>query len=159
MRRAALLLAATVTAACTAPPRELVAGLDTCEFCRMTVSDVRFGAQVGTRTGKRLAFDAVECVASYVLAAEAGAVNEVRVADFETGRLVPADSATFLVDSRLASPMGRSLVAFAARDGEALVREHGGRATNWSGVLAMVRDKALVPGADSSGAHAHGAHK
>lgn len=159
MRRALRFLVVAAVAACAGEPRELVAGLDACEFCRMTISDVRFGAQLQTATGKRLTFDAVECVASYVLAAEPGAVTDVRVADFESARLIPVDSATFLVESDLASPMGRSLVAFADRDSDRLVREHGGRVVHWDGVLALVRDQRLVPGADSSGslAHNHGA--
>lgn len=152
---AGLSLALTALAACQRGPRPLVAGTDACEFCRMTVSDVRFGAEIVSWTGRVHTFDAVECLASYYLDAEArDDVRGVYVADFETGRLLPADSALFLSGGTLRSPMGRALAAFAPATGEAaIVQRYGGTVVRWDDVLDRMRRDRLRPGA--GGSHDH----
>jgi len=156
-------LAALALAGCESAPRPLVAGTDACDFCRMTVSDIRFGAELQSGTGKLHTFDAIECLASFYL--DAAGRDDVRgawVTDFEGQRLVPADSALFLEGGSLKSPMGRSIVAFApGTSPDELERRYGGRALTWSGVLDRLRSERLTPGAGRSGrdsgtAHDHG---
>jgi copper chaperone NosL len=131
------------TMACTASPRPLVPGEDSCAFCRMTIDDARFGALVVTAKGRLEPFDSIECAAAYV---QGLANNEpprtVWVADFSApARWVDATRAVYLHGSRLRSPMGRELVAFAAdADTTTLLAEHGGTLTTWSGVRALVSD-------------------
>lgn len=136
-------------AGCQRAPRPLVAGTDACEYCRMTISDVRFGGEIQTSTGRIHTFDAIECLASYVLdAATRGEVKAVWVSDFLARGLIPADSAVF-VEGGLSSPMGRALVAFGTRaDAEANLR--GGRLLRWADVLELMRVRGLEPGATSA---------
>lgn len=155
MRRSSVLTLAALAlglafAACQRGPRPLMAGTDACEFCRMTVSDVRFGAELVSRTGRVHTFDAVECLASFYLDAEArDDVRGVFVSDFESGRLLPADSALFLRGGSLRSPMGRSLAAFAPDiGGAAIVRRYGGTVIRWADVLQEMKNEQLRPGAD-----------
>lgn len=148
-------------AACSGAPRPLVAGTDACDFCRMSVSDVRFGAELQGRTGKLHTFDSIECLASFYLDAEArGDVRGAWVTDFERGGFVAADSATYLEGSTLRSPMGRSLVAFAPGASPVeLQARYGGRAVDWPAVLDRMRAERLAPGAGrpagDSAAHDH----
>lgn len=145
--RLVLLGVATMTA-CQRTPRPLVAGADACDFCRMTVSDTRYGGEIESRTGRLHTFDAVECLASFHLdAAERGDVKRAWVSDFETGRLVPVDSAVFLRDGRLKSPMGRGLVAFAPEHASRLTSLYGGEKIGWQDVREMLRRRGLTPGA------------
>ncbi|HEX6316503.1 MAG TPA: nitrous oxide reductase accessory protein NosL [Gemmatimonadaceae bacterium] len=144
----ALLLAgvALTLAACQRAPRPLAAGVDACDYCRMTVSDTRFGGEIESRTGKLYTFDAVECLASFYL--DASSRDDVRrawVSDFDSGRLVPVDSAVFLQGSSLNSPMGQGLVAFALT-ADSTLRRHGGRQVRWSDVLDTMRQRHLTPG-------------
>ena len=157
----AIMLLGLVALGCQRAPRPLVAGVDACDFCRMTVSDTRFGGEIQSRTGKIHTFDAVECLASFHLAAtDRDDVRGAWVSDFEDGRLVPVDSAVFLRDARVSSPMGRSLVAFAPEHRAGLEERYGGHAMTWSEVRESLRTKGLEPGAtprDTSHAHTHGA--
>jgi copper chaperone NosL len=164
MRARGFIAIAAIIGACDSPPDELVPGLDACEYCRMTVSDARFGGQVVTSTGKALTFDAVECLASYVLGAgEDLDRGRVRVADFETSLLIPVDSAVFIVGGAISSPMGRAIVAFSAsHDAAALVASHGGRSLAWDGVIEQLRAERIAPGAgtpDTAGHHNHGSDR
>ena len=150
---AAVLLTATLFA-CQRAPRPLVAGTDECAYCRMTVSDPRFGAEIESRTGKISTFDSIECLASYYLdARDRDDVRGTWVTDYGTGRLMPADSAMYLVDSSIQSPMGRSMVAFqpspSARD--SLVVRFGGAWQTWDEILLAMDADRLRPGADTGG--------
>jgi copper chaperone NosL len=133
---------------CQRAPRPIVAGVDACDYCRMTVSDTRFGGEIQSRTGKIHTFDAVECLASFHLAAsDRDDVRAAWVSDFEGGRLVPADSAVFLRDGRVNSPMGRSLVAFGPEHRAGVEERYGGRVMSWSEVRELMRTQRLEPGA------------
>ncbi|MDZ7632869.1 MAG: nitrous oxide reductase accessory protein NosL [Gemmatimonadaceae bacterium] len=114
-------------------PRPLVAGTDECAQCRMMITDPRFGAEVVTRTGKVQTFDAVECLASYVAAADSASLHSVWVNDYEhAGTWVAASQAVFVAGANIGSPMGRSLLALAPGTSPAVaVARYGGRVTDW----------------------------
>ncbi|HEY5545898.1 MAG TPA: nitrous oxide reductase accessory protein NosL [Gemmatimonadaceae bacterium] len=142
------LLFVVVALACQRAPRPLVAGTDACDYCRMTVTDPRFGGELQSRTGRIHTFDAIECLASFYLdAASRDDIRAAWVTDFETGRFVPVDSAIILQEGSIASPMGRSLVAFAPESAELAVPKYGGRALRWPDVLEVLRVRRLEPGA------------
>ena len=114
----------------------------------MTVSDTRFGGEIQSRTGKIHAFDAVECLASFHIAAtDRDDVRAAWVSDFESGRLVPVDSAVFLRDGRVNSPMGRSLVAFGPEHRTGIEARYGGHELSWNEVRELLRTQGLQPGA------------
>lgn len=135
-----------------APP-PLVAGQDACEFCRMAITDVRFGGEVVTTSGRHYTFDSIECLASFLAAEpEPSRVGSVWVSDFEQRRLVDAASAVFVRGGSLRSPMGRELVAFGAgTDTAALRTRYGGALLSWD----AIRDSARVAyPAERADAHA-----
>lgn len=136
---------------CGGGPRALVAGTDSCEYCRMTVSDVRFGAEVVARTGRVHTFDSIECAAAWILSAPQASANRgIWVADYGSGSLIPADSALFVEGGTLRSPMGRGIVAFPASVGaETLAARYGGRILRWIEVTDAIRTRG-IPGAISS---------
>ncbi len=144
----AAVLSVTVVACAPSAPRAIVAGDDACNYCRMEISDPRFGTQVITSTGKVHVFDSVECLVGYLESIEdMAAPKSVWVADVESaGTWVRAEDAGYLVDGTLRSPMGR-VVAFASPAAAATARErHGGTTASWAAIRA-----------DSAGVVAHGA--
>lgn len=107
------LLALTVVAACDGGPPAIAWGSDNCDFCRMTITDRRFGAAAITAGGRTVRFDAVECLVGWA-AAQPAPPREFWVSDAShPGTLIPAGDADFyrLPDGR--SPMGRGLIAAA----------------------------------------------
>lgn len=135
--RRAMLLASLLTACGDVGPRAVVAGTDACGYCRMTVSDPRFAAEVVTSTGRVHVFDSVECLAGYVRGAAEGTVRTLWVTDAEApGRFVAADRAGYLLDATIRGPMGRA-VAFASPEAaRAAQARYGGTVAAWSAVLA-----------------------
>lgn len=109
-RLASVMLLAGVTA-CAAGPEPIRWGIDTCDQCRMTLVDRRFGAELlGRRPYK---FDGVDELARFLAAhPQQGAMF---VTDGKTGSLIPASQAVYLSASGIKSPMGGHVMSFASR--------------------------------------------
>ncbi len=126
-------------AACTASgPQPIALNQDSCDFCRMTISDARYGGETITTTGRIQKFNGIECLAGFMRAAPAGAIRGAWVIDLQhPGTFVPVEQAGFLKANLMHSPMGKSLVGFssarAAEEQRALL---GGRTMTWAEVLA-----------------------
>jgi copper chaperone NosL len=150
VRSAVAVLCALV--ACRPAPQPLVEG-DPCEFCRMAITDTRFGGQVVLTTGRTRSFDAIECLAGYLASgADSSRIGRVLVSDFETGQLVDAATAVFVRDGTVASPMGRSVLALASgAPAEAILARYGGTIATWD---AVQRELATTHGHPAAGAGA-----
>ena len=153
--RTAVAAVALAAVACAAPePRPIQYGSEECGYCRMTIGDERYGAQLVTTTGKVHTFDSVECLASYYLAQDdRAAVRSVWVSDFQRhGTFVRAEEARFVRGGAQHSPMGLGLTAFApTSDGASPARELGGEPMDWPAVLALVARETVATG----GVHDH----
>lgn len=138
-RRAATALMLAVIASSCAPagPRPIVLGEDQCHFCKMEITDARFGAQVVMRTGRVQVFDSVECLAAFVASAPAESIASVWVADVAApATFVRAEEAGFLLDGVLRGPMGRAVSfatpAAASREGQ----QSGGATVSWRALVS-----------------------
>lgn len=140
----ALAVAGTLlVSACSAgEPRALAIGEDVCAYCRMQISDARFGGEAITRKGRIQTFDSVECLASWYLALEdTSEVRRLLVSDYRRpGTLVPVAQARFVRGRPGTTPMGQGWIATASA-GEAvgLSASAGDNVVGWSGVLADAR--------------------
>ena len=133
--RYALALAVSVGIACAgSTPRPLAVGEDDCGYCRMQITDARFGGEIVSAKGKIDTFDSIECIASYYLAQPGTTGVQLFVSDFERpGQLIPVSSALFHRGVSGTTPMGQGWTATAA----ATHADQG--AVRWSGVLEQVR--------------------
>jgi copper chaperone NosL len=131
------LVAAMAIASCAgAEPREFVLHEDSCDFCRMTITDARYGAQLMLSTGKPQLFDSIDCLVGFVQGTPTAAYRGVWVSDAAGGGFVAADSATFLRGSAQRGPMGET-IAFASIDAaREAQRVHGGTLLQWVEVRA-----------------------
>ncbi len=128
--RAAALAALAAVAACGADdvgPATLDPDNDTCRFCRMSVGDRRFAAQIVAPGEEPVFFDDLGCLTHFVTGGDPlppGAV--VYVSDHASREWVRADRAVFTRVERLDTPMGSGLIAHAdaaARDADPVTRE------------------------------------
>jgi copper chaperone NosL len=140
MKHASVAMAVAV-AACAPPGPQAIADKGrSCDYCRMTISDERFGGQLITRKGKVYAFDAIECLASYYLQnGVAGDGSSLWVADFANpGHWVEARNAVFVRNDAHQSPMGLNLVALRT-DADKAANQVQGTTLRWQEVLALVQ--------------------
>ncbi len=97
-------------------PIEIMPG-DTCDFCKMHITEVKFAGEYILKDGRVRKFDDLGClVLSYVKEKEN--VKEIWVKDFETGKWLKAENAVF--SGGFTTPMAWGFVAFSAEKKEGM---------------------------------------
>lgn len=124
---AAALLAAIACRPASEGPATLDARHDACRFCRMTVSDMRFAAQIAAPGEEAVFFDDLGCLTHYLTGGDPLPEDAViYVSDHAAKSWVRADTAVFTRVPGLDTPMGSGLVAHrdaAARDADPVTRQ------------------------------------
>lgn len=104
---------------CSSGPQAISPGVDNCYFCKMTITDARFGAELLTKKGKVYKFDDMHCLLAFVKAGtvEKEAVKEIYLTNYSGAhQLIPAGTSFILKADELRSPMGGNMAAFDNRD-------------------------------------------
>lgn len=118
---------------CSSGPRPVKAGTDACTFCKMTVTDDRFAAELVTSTGKIFVFDDLNCLKGYQKEHtgknEQGTIYVVNYADHQ---MIPAAQAFYVKSEQLHSPMGSNTVACRnSSEASALQQSKSGTILHW----------------------------
>jgi copper chaperone NosL len=135
---ALLFVFSAVITSCNAQQEPIVIGKDACYFCKMTVSDTRFGGEVLTQKGKVYKFDDPHCLLAFLHgdAVKKNDIKEVYVVDFNSHQLIPAGSAFLYKSEALKSPMNDNIAAFAtAADMQKTSAQWQGEAVKWDALL------------------------
>lgn len=121
-----------IVSACTPKPQEIAFGEDACHSCLMSIVDTRHAAQLVTEKGRSYKFDAIECMVDYLNKQEPTDYAFVLVSDYESGILIDAEDATYLITSAIPSPMGAFLSALDhSESARALQKSKGGQLCSW----------------------------
>ena len=94
---------------------------ESCAYCRMIVSDPRLGAQLVAPGEEPLFFDDIGCLRDWRKSHPTASGASAFVADHRTGKWVPAERAVYVRTTKLWTPMGSQLIAYAdaaSRDGD-----------------------------------------
>lgn len=126
---------------CSGGPEPIKTGTDKCYFCKMTISDVRFGAELVTTKGKIYKFDDVHCIVSYLKTkdVEPSKIKDVYLTDFCNHHPLINVKKSFLLKSEdLRSPMGGNIAAFDNRDSLLKIQKrYPGNPVNWDELLTQ----------------------
>jgi copper chaperone NosL len=104
---------------CQTSPETIQLGKDNCSFCKMTITDNRFGAEIITLKGKIYKFDDGHCLLAFI---KAGSIAKKNVKDYYltdyTGNhdLINSKDAKFLQSERINGPMNGHWAAFSNED-------------------------------------------
>jgi len=114
-----LLLTVSVFGSCNVEPEQIKVGKDVCQYCNMTISDVRFGAEAITKKGKIYMYDELHCILSDIhqKSIDVNEIKDIYVSDF-CGKhdLIAVNNAFCLYSEALKSPMGGNVAAFSNED-------------------------------------------
>jgi copper chaperone NosL len=122
---------------CHTNTQPLQLGKDNCDFCRMTVSDARFGGEIITAKGKVYKFDDMYCLASFIKAGSIDtAGSRFYLVDFASHQLQPAINMSILKSDDLRSPMHGNMAAFTKKEELAGVqKKFNGNILTWNDAL------------------------
>lgn len=98
-------------------PEALVVNKDQCEFCKMTVADIRFGAESISSKGRIYKFDDLNCMIAFNKSNEKIKMNQLYVNDYQANnQLIDATKAYYFVHETVKSPMGSNTAAFSTKE-------------------------------------------
>jgi copper chaperone NosL len=121
---------------CNTGPQPIITGKDICDFCKMPVSDNRFGAEIVTKKGKVFKFDDAHCIYSFMNSSAFKQEKEYSVyfVDFAGNHsLIPAATALFVKSDALRSPMNGDIAAFSNADSMQFARnKYSGSTLSWN---------------------------
>jgi len=139
-----------IMSACTPKPEAINYGNDGCDYCKMTIVDKRYAAELVTTKGKVYKFDAVECMINYKKEnTDTKWILEL-VSDFNSQQLVDAANSSFLRCAQLSSPMGMYITPFAQEESAVRQQEKcGGELYSWESLCANFDHLPLVNAATS----------
>lgn len=108
-----------ILSSCSSGPKPIEFGVDNCDFCKMTISDERYGAEIVTKKGRVYKFDDLYCIKNF-LNEEVVKMEDVAskwVIDFSQPTvLITASESHFIENEQLKSPMGSNIASFAHAD-------------------------------------------
>jgi copper chaperone NosL len=104
---------------CNTKPEPFNVGKDACSFCKMNITDTRFGGEVITKKGKVYKFDDLHCLVTFLNSTE---VEEDDIASMLTINFEKPNSflnvkhASYVVGPEIKSPMGSQTAGFESYD-------------------------------------------
>jgi copper chaperone NosL len=113
------LSAGTLFASCDVKPRALRSGTDNCHYCQMTITDLRFGAELITGKGKIFVFDDAKCAIGFITdkKVQPADLKDVYLSDYSgNNKLISIKTAHLYRSDDLRSPMGGNIAAFESMD-------------------------------------------
>jgi copper chaperone NosL len=122
---------------CNTHTQPIQFGKDNCDFCRMTLSDERFGAEIITSKGKVYKFDDLYCLVGFL---KDGKVDTTKssyyLVDFANHQLQPAAGMYILKSDALRSPMHGNMAAFNTKENlTSAQKQFNGDIITWNDAL------------------------
>ncbi|MEO7316090.1 MAG: nitrous oxide reductase accessory protein NosL [Ginsengibacter sp.] len=100
---------------CSTGPQPIKLGSDACTFCKMTISDKNFGAEIVTKKGKAYKFDDTHCLIAFMHEnkVEPKDIKETYLVNFvEPHNFIESSKVLLLKSEDLHSPMGGNVASF-----------------------------------------------
>jgi len=137
--KAALLLIPIffLTACGNNEPKPIKLNVDACEFCKMPISDGKFGAEILTQKGRYYMFDDVSCLVKYCEENESTKISSYFVHDYtQNNQLIDATKAFYISGGNINSPMHGNIAAFATfSDAQNFGDKLKAQAISWNEIL------------------------
>lgn len=114
-----------VMSACASGPQPIKPGVEACDYCKMTISQLNFGGEIITKKGKIYKFDDSHCLAAFRKESiDSNTIKSVYFLNFdEPHNLIDADHAFLLKSDGLHSPMGGNTAAFESKEKLNLIQQ------------------------------------
>lgn len=117
--RVFIAFAITLLLACSPKPQEINFDVDQCDYCMMTISDERYGAELVTKKGRVYKFDDLHCMKGFLQdeVVQESQVHSLWFVDFIlTKDFIPSQEPVILISEELQSPMGSNAATFVSED-------------------------------------------
>lgn len=132
------ILICMVVLSCSTEPEPLHYGTDICTFCKMTLVDNKFGAELVTKKGKVYKFDDLNCFLNYYNSGHESVEDFQHrlVIDYSNpGNLLDATLGLYVKSPDIRTPMDSKVAAFGTKSGmDTFMKQWKGIYLSWSEV-------------------------
>lgn len=132
---AAALVSLVLFTSCNAGPEPFAYGKDSCDDCRMTIMDPKFGAEIITKKGRIYRFDDAHCLVNFIKSGnikQADILQTVFIDHENEKKFLDIKSAYFVVSDQFKSPMNSNAACFSTKEtAEQKAKQTGGTVKNW----------------------------
>lgn len=107
------------TIGCSTGPEPIKTGTDSCHYCKMTITDNRYGAEIVTTKGKVFKYDDPYCLFAGIEdhTIDTKNIKNIYFTDFTSPhKLIKAEEAFYIKSTQLNAPMGGEVAVFSAID-------------------------------------------
>jgi len=124
---------------CNTSPQPIKIGTDACSFCKMTITDARFGGEIITKKGKTYKFDDLHCLLSFKKskALEGEEPGHIYFVKFDgTHDLIEATKAYLFKSDEFHTPMAGNIAAFESEQSlNVAAQKFKGAPVNWDDLV------------------------
>lgn len=108
---------------------------DNCDFCKMGISDGKYGAELITTKGRVYKFDDIACMVHY--SKEHKNANVYFIHDYAGENvLIPAETAFFITGGMIKSPMNGGLIGFSnEKEATSAAAKYKAKPISWQAIL------------------------
>lgn len=142
-----VLLTMLTLTSCSSEPEPIDYGQDECEFCRMLITDNKYGAELVTDKGKIYKFDSIECMIEFSLVKNTlGDINNKLLITgfYDPGNFINARKSFYVKNDKFRSPMGLNVTAFNNEEkAQKFLAENGGEKLSWVEVIELVKQRSM----------------
>ena len=132
---------------CGGHPDPIDYGKDECEFCRMQITDNKYGAEIVTGKGKTYKFDSMECMLGFALLKNlvGDRDNRLLISNFNNpGELLDARHSFYIKNDNFRSPMGLNVTAFGSKDAmNKFLSKNDGESLTWLDVIELAKQRSM----------------
>jgi copper chaperone NosL len=127
-----------ISACNNSQPQPIKINKDKCDYCEMTISDGRFGAEVITKKGRIYKFDDMSCLIRYKKENNAVELSGHYIHDYsKSNTLIDATKAIYVEHKSYKSPMNGNIAAFQNKaDAEKQAEKLGVKTKTWNDLLS-----------------------
>jgi copper chaperone NosL len=134
-----LFLSPLLSNSCTARPEPINVGTDNCYFCKMTISDTKYGGELVSKKGRHFKFDDIYCLRQFTKA-NMLPENEVKViylVDYGgIHSLVKMTDCFLLQGGSIKAPMNGDVIAFKSKEEMAgYMQNFNATVTSWQQLI------------------------
>lgn len=101
---------------CSSVPAAIQIGRDACHFCKMTITDVKFGAVYFTNKGKSYKFDDFKCLQDFIKSGQFKKTpqDEIWLVNYlSPNQLIQLEKSFLLQGGKIKTPMNGNIAVFA----------------------------------------------
>lgn len=102
---------------CSSGPAAIYIGRDACQFCKMTITDAKFGAVYLTNKGKSYKFDDIKCLQDFIKSAELkkNAQDQIWLVNYQSPhQLIQLEQSFLLAGGNIKTPMNGNMAVFSS---------------------------------------------